>query len=111
MVERSIRPEGGMVFCDLGRMCPECGQVIEASLQLTQVLPQRRLAVAVELLEGENCLGMRLLTLPPLPGNQAADTTVTGIRFYLPEPAEGVLTLRADAHYIDRKECCLIPEA
>lgn len=108
MLERRITPEGGVVYCDLGRLRPEGGQIIEASLVLTEVLPERRVALAAELMDGERCLGARLFTVPPHHEPAAADLKLTGLRFYLPEGADRPLTLRADAHYIDRNEQCLL---
>ena len=108
MLERQITPEGGVVYCDLGRLCPQAGQIVDCSLVLAGVLPERRVALAAELLDGESCLGARLFTVPPHHGPAAADIRLTGLRFYLPEGSCRPLTLRADAHYIDRHEQCLL---
>ena len=69
-----------------------------------------RVALAVELLEGEQLRGTRLYTVPPHHEDGPADVRIEGIRFYLPGGAgpEG-LTLRADAHYIDRGDRCVLP--
>ena len=65
---------------------------------------------AVELLEGEQLRGTRLYTVPPHHEDGPADVRIEGIRLYLPGGAgpEG-LTLRADAHYIDRGDRCVLP--
>ena len=107
MLERQIKPEGGVIYCDLGRLCPESGQIIDCSLVLAGVLPERRVALAAELMDGEPCLGARLFTIPPHHEPAAADLRLTGLRFYLPEGTDRPLTLRADAHYVDRNERCL----
>ena len=108
MLERQIKPEGGVMYCDLGRLRPEAGQIIDCSLVLAGVLPERRVALAAELLDGEACLGARLFTIPPHHEPAAADLKLTGLRFYLPEGSSHTLTLRADAHYVDRNERCLL---
>ncbi|OUO14702.1 hypothetical protein [Flavonifractor sp. An4] len=108
MLERQIKPEGGVVYCDLGKLCPEAGQIIDCSLVLAGVLPERRVALAAELMDGDTCLGARLFTIPPHHEPAAADLRLTGLRFYLPEGIDRPLTLRSDAHYIDRNERCLL---
>ncbi len=108
MLERQISPEGGLVYCELGRLCPEAGQIIDCSLVLTGVLPERRVALAAELVDGNTCLGQRLFTIPPHHEQAAADLRLTGLRFYLPQGTGHTLTLRADAHYMDRNEQCLL---
>ena len=89
MLERQIKPEGGVVYCDLGKLCPEAGQIIDCALTLTQVLPERRVALAAELMDGDTCLGARLFTIPPHHEPAAADLRLTGLRFYLPEGPAG----------------------
>ena len=108
MLERQIKPEGGLVYCDLGKLCPEEGQIIDCTLTLTEVLPERRVALAAELMDGDTCLGARLFTIPPHHEPAAADLRLTGLRFYLPEGIDRPLILRADAHYMDRNERCLL---
>ena len=108
MLERQIKPEGGVVYCDLGKLCPEAGQIIDCSLVLAGVLPERRVALAPELMDGDICLGARLSTTPPHHEPAAADLRLTGLRFYLPEGIDRPLTLRADAHYMDRNERYLL---
>lgn len=108
MLERQIKPEGGVVYCDLGRLCPEDGQIIDCTLTLAGVLPERRVALAAELLDGDTCLGARLFTIPPHHEPAAADVRLTGLRFYLPQGTDRPLMLRADAHYMDRNERCLL---
>ena len=108
MLERQIKPEDGVVYCDLGRLCLETGQIIDCSMTLAGVLPERRVALAAELMDGDACLGARLFTIPPHHEPAAADLRLTGLRFYLPEGIDRPLTLRADAHYVDRNERCLL---
>ena len=108
MLERQIKPEGGVVYCDLGRLCPEDGQIIDCTLTLAGVLPERRVALAAELLDGDTCLGARLFTIPPHHEPAAADVRLTGLRFYLPQGTDRPLMLRADAHDMDRNERCLL---
>ena len=108
MLERRIKPEGGLVYCDLGQLCPEAGQIVDCTLVLTGVLPERRVAVAAELMDGDTCLGARLFTIPPHHEPAAADLKPTGLRFYLPEGAARPRPLRAAAHYIDRNARCLL---
>ena len=109
MTERQLSLEGGTVFCHLGDVEPGNWQVLDCSLRLTGVLPQRRVAVAVEVTEGDTIRGTRMFALPPQPGPDAVDLTLRGIRFYLPgEEAARTLTVRADAHYLERGECCLL---
>lgn len=108
MLERQIKPEGGVVYCDLGKLSLEAGQTIDCSLVLAGVLPERRVALAAELMDGDICLGARLFAIPPHHEPTATDLRLTGLRFYLPEGTEHSLTLRADAHYMDRNERCLL---
>ena len=110
MLEREFVPESGLVCCPLGPLTPEQGQIVECLLRLEGVLPGRRLAAAVELMDGGTCVGTRMCTVPAQQGGDRVDLVITGLRFYLPEGAQGPLTLRADAHYVDRQECCLLPE-
>ena len=110
MLERQIKPEGGVVYCDLGKLCPEAGQIIDCSMTLAGVLPERRVALAAELMDGDTCLGARLFTIPPHHEGAAADLRLTGLRFYLPQGADHPLTLGAGPHYGDGSERCLLPE-
>ena len=87
MLERQIFPEGGVIYCDLGQLCPDAGQLIDCSLVLTGILPERRVALEAELMDGDTCLGARSITIPPHHERQAADLRITGLRFYLPEGA------------------------
>ena len=102
MLEYRLEPEGGLLVCALGTLEVGGGQIVECSLCLSDILPERRVALAVELLEG--------YTVPPHHEDGPADVRIEGIRFYLPGGAgpEG-LTLRADAHYIDRGDRCVLP--
>ena len=52
-----------------------------------------------------------LITLPPHHSPFPRDLLLTGIRFYLPDgPGPRDLTVRADAHYVDRNERCLLAD-
>ena len=110
MLEYRLEPEGGLLVCALGTLEVGGGQIVECSLCLSDILPERRVALAVELLEGEQLRGTRLYTVPPHHEDGPADVRIEGIRFYLPGGAgpEG-LTLRSDAHYIDRVDRCVLP--
>ena len=110
MLEYRLEPEGGLLVCALGTLEVGGGQIVECSLCLSDILPERRVALAVELLEGEQLRGTRLYTVPPHHEDGPADVRIESIRFYLPGGAgpEG-LTLRSDAHYIDRGDRCVLP--
>ena len=110
MLEYRLEPEGGLLVCALGTLEVGGGQIVECSLCLSDILPERRVALAVALLEGEQLRGPRRYTVPPHHEDGPADVRIEGIRFYLPGGAgpEG-LTLRADAHYIDRGDRCVLP--
>ena len=108
MLERQLTMEGGTLYCDLGSLEPGGWQVLDCSLRLTGVLPQRRVAVAVEAAEGETVRGTRVFALPAHSGPDPADVVVRHIRFYLPEGPARPLTVRADAHYLEREERCLL---
>ena len=110
MLEYRLEPEGGLLVCALGTLEVGGGQIVECSLCLSDILPERRVALAVELLEGEQLRGTRLYTGPPHHEDGPADVRIEGIRFYLPGGAGPErLTLRADAHYIDRGDRCVLP--
>ena len=96
MLEYRLEPEGGLLVCALGTLEVGGGQIVECSLCLSDILPERRVALAVERVAEDFFL--------PSP------VRIEGIRFYLPGGAgpEG-LTLRSDAHYIDRGDRCVLP--
>ena len=52
MLEYRLEPEGGLLVCALGTLEVGGGQIVECSLCLSDILPERRVALAVELLEG-----------------------------------------------------------
>ena len=109
MVERQLTLEGGALYCDLGSLDPGGWQVLDCSLRLTGVLPQRRVAVCVEVLEGDVVRGTRIFALPAHLGPETMDVVLRGIRFYLPESlSPRRLTVRSDAHYLERGERCLL---
>ena len=87
MLERRIKPEGGLVYCDLGQLCPEAGQIVDCTLVLTGVLPERRVAVAAELMGGGTRLGARPFSIPPHHETAAPRLKLTGLRLYLPGPS------------------------
>ena len=62
MLEYRLEPEGGLLVCALGTLEVGGGQIVECSLCLSDILPERRVALAVELLEGEQLRGTRLYT-------------------------------------------------
>lgn len=109
MLERNLTLEGGTLYCDLGSLDPGDWQVLDCSLRLAEVLPDRRTAVCVEVLEGDVVRGTRIFAVPAHQGPEAADIILRGIRFYLPReiPARR-LSVRADAHYLERGERCLL---
>ena len=84
MLEYRLEPEGGLLVCALGTLEVGGGQIVECSLCLSDILPERRVALAVELLEGEQLRGTRLYTVPPHHEDGPADVRIEGIRFYLP---------------------------
>ena len=53
MLEYRLEPEGGLLVCALGTLEVGGGQIVECSLCLSDILPERRVALAVELLEGD----------------------------------------------------------
>ena len=73
------------------------------------MLPERRVAVAVEVLEGDTVRGSRIFAVPAHHGPAAIDLVLRGIRFYLPESCSPRrLTVRSDAHYLEQGERCLL---
>ena len=66
MLERRLELNGGLMTADLGVLRPDGGgQILECSLRLEGLLPERRVALELELLEGDACRGVRMITLPP----------------------------------------------
>ena len=81
MLEYRLEPEGGLLVCALGTLEVGGGQIVECSLCLSDILPERRVALAVELLEGEQLRGTRLYTVPPHHEDGPADVLATvGLR-------------------------------
>ena len=110
MLERRLKLEGGLLSCDLGALSPEDGQILECSLRLTEVLPERRVAVAVEALEEDTVRAARVFTVPAHHEAGPRDIVLTGIRLLFPgNRGPRSLSLRADAHYADCNECCALP--
>ena len=64
MLEYDLTLEGGTLYCDLGSLDPGGWQVLDCSLRLTGVLPDRRAAVCVEVLEGDVVRGTRIFAVP-----------------------------------------------
>ena len=48
MLEYRLEPEGGLLVCALGTLEVGGGQIVECSLCLSDILPERRVALAVE---------------------------------------------------------------
>lgn len=109
MLERQLMLEGGTLYCSVGSLAPESWQILDCSLHLTGVLPERRVAVAVEVLEDGLPRGTRIFSVPAHHGPAATDIVLQDIRFYLPEAScPRRLTVRADAHYLDWGQRCLL---
>ncbi|MEQ2455946.1 hypothetical protein [Flavonifractor hominis] len=109
MLERRVELEGGLLSCDLGVLSPDGGQVLECTLRLTAVAPERRVAVEVEALERGAVCAARIFTVPAHHEAGPRDIVLTGIRLFFPGgDGPRSLTLRADAHYVDRNERCAL---
>ena len=65
MLERKLTLEGGTLYCDLGSLEPGGWQTLDCSLRLAGVLPERRVAVSVEVLEGDVIRGSRIFAVSP----------------------------------------------
>ena len=116
-------PGSDYVVCDLGGVSPAGeGRVVEFTLRLKQVLPDRRVAVAVALTERDGQdrefpRGLRTYAVPAHGGHEARDVVLRPVRFILPGEldlgggAERRLTVRVDAHYIDSGALCVLPQA
>ena len=110
MLERQLELEGGLLFCDLGGLHPDGGQILECSLCLEQVAPERRVSVEVEVLEHGNVRESRLLTVPAHHASTPLDQSISGIRFFFPDgDGPRTVTSRASAHYLDRNARSLLP--
>lgn len=119
-MERRITLEGGLLSCDLGGLEPSRdGQVLECRLHLTDILPERRVAVAVSAAEcapdgTEHPRGRQFFTVPPHHGREAQDVSLEGVTFLFPselDVSQGGprrVVLRAVAHYVDGNERCLL---
>lgn len=109
VLERQLELEGGLTVCRLGTLRPESGQTLECLLRLEGVQPGRRVAVSVDAVEGDITRGTRIFAVPAHHGLEAVDVVLRGIRFYLPQevPAR-LLRVRADAHYLEQGERCIL---
>lgn len=119
-MERQITLEGGLLSCDLGGLEPNRdGQILECRLHLTDILPERRVAVAVSAAEcapdgTEHPRGTQFFTVPPHHGGGPQDIALGGISFLLPRDLDVSkggsrrVILRAEAHYVDGNERCLL---
>lgn len=110
MLEYRLEPKGGLLVCTLGTLGTGGGQIVEYSLYLSDIPPERWMALAVELLEGGQLRGMRLCAVPPYHGDGPADMWIRGIRSYLlggARPEE--LTPRSGAHHVGRGNRYVLP--
>ena len=99
------------------------GRMVQLSVTLRGVCPNRRVALAVALSEpdgngGECQRGLRFFTLPAHTGASCRDVTLRCVRFVLPEPADAgcscgglcrarSLRVRVMANYLDSGwHCC-----
>lgn len=111
---RDLTLDGGdFLAYDLGELRPgDRGRIVEFSLRLKDVAPDRRVALAVALSERDDQdreapRGIRTYVVPPHQDGEQ-DVVVRPIRFILPEALtlseDGPrrLTVRADAHYVER---------
>ena len=122
-MERQITLEGGLLSCDLGGLEPSRdGQILQCRLRLTDILPERRVAVAASVAERdgqgrEHPRGVRTAVVPPHHGEGPRDLAVPPLRFILPgeldlgDGGPRRLTVRAEAHYIDQGGRCILPGA
>ena len=112
---------GGLLACRPLPLVPgDGGQVLDILLRFEAVQPERRVAAAVTLdeLDGDGVVyprGLHIFSLPALHGKETGALEAPPVRFVLPEELDVSgggprrLTLRVDAHYIDRGERCLLP--
>jgi hypothetical protein len=112
-------PQGDLHSCHLGDLTVENqGQVLECSLCIRGLAPERRAAAAVwvdQRTQGgaDQPCGLRVYTIPAHHHHQPVDVMLRGIRFILPgrpRPQDGPrrLIIRADVNYVDRQQTCLI---
>ena len=95
----------------------DSGQILQLDVNLLNVCPGRRVALAVVLTEMDQAgvpqpLGMKTFTIPAHSLPTCSDVLITCIRFILPQKgtnpcAERNLQARFMAHYIDNDfSCC-----
>ena len=121
-MERELNlTENGLLIYDLDKLAPGGqGQILEFTLRLGGVCPERRVAVAVAVTERdcqnrEHPRGIRTAVVPPHHGEGPRDLAIQPFRFILPGDLDlggggpRRLTVRADAHYIDQGGCCILP--
>ena len=110
-------PQGDLHSVHLGDLAAEeGGQVLECSLCMKQLEPDRRAAAAVwaDQLGPDGArqpCGLRVYAIPAHHQPGPADVILTGVRFILPgRPQAGPrrLVVRADVHYVDRQQTCLL---
>ncbi len=115
--------ENGLLVCRLEPLSPgDPGQILELSLRLAGVCPERRVAVAASVTERdvqgrEHPRGVRTAVVPPHHEAGPRDLAAPPLRFILPGELDlggggpRRLTVRAEAHYIDQGGCCTLPGA
>ncbi|MDD3230866.1 MAG: VWA domain-containing protein [Oscillospiraceae bacterium] len=94
----------------------DAGRILQLDVNLLNVCPGRRVALAVVLTELENRVavprGMKTFTIPAHARQTCSDVLVTCIRFILPDDGRGLcaereLQAKFMAHYIDNDfSCC-----
>ena len=99
----------------------DTGRILQLDVNLLNVCPGRRVALAVVLTELEGDLpvprGMKVFTIPAHNRPSCSDVLVTCIRFILPDDGNGLcarreLQAKFMAHYIDNDfSCCTAPPA
>ena len=117
-VDVSVPGCEGFVQFDAGDLSLEdSGQILQLDVNLLNVCPGRRVALAVVLTEMDQAgvpqpLGMKTFTIPAHSLPTCSDVLITCIRFILPQKgtnpcAERNLQARFMAHYIDNDfSCC-----
>lgn len=99
----------------------DTGRILQLDVNLLNICPGRRVALAVVLTEQEGDVtvprGMKTFTIPAHDRPACSDVLVTCIRFILPDDGNGLcasreLQARFMAHYIDNDfSCCAAPAA
>lgn len=99
----------------------DAGRILRLDVNLLNVCPGRRVALAVVLTELEDDVpvprGMKIFTIPAHNRPACSDVLVTCMRFILPDDGNGLcarreLQARFMAHYIDNNfSCCAAPPA